>query len=83
MRGLYGLLLWTLLLAADSNLSQSFDIDREIDRIMHAPPEQRRLLMNALKRKIFQLNLEIQSTQLLNLQRLLNLKAHKRGRDHR
>ncbi|MRI83932.1 MAG: hypothetical protein C6I00_05870 [Nitratiruptor sp.] len=75
------LLLALSLVAGEHNQSLPFDLDREIDKIMQAPPHKRRILMNALKRKIFELNLEVQSAQILNLQRLLNLKAHTRGRD--
>ncbi len=63
----------------EQNSTSKFNIDAEIDKIMHAPPEKRRILMNRLKRKIYQLNLEIQSSQLLNLQHLLNTATH-RGR---
>ena len=63
----------------EQNSTSKFDIDAEIEKIMHAPPEKRRVLMNRLKRKIYQLNLEIQSSQLLNLQHLLNTATH-RGR---
>ncbi len=55
----------------ESNQS-AFDIDAEIAKIMKAPPKKRRLLMNELKRKIFKLNLEIQSSHLLHLQNILN-----------
>ncbi len=57
----------------------SFDIDKEIDKIMQAPLKKRRILMNQLKRKIFQLNIEIQSSHLINLQHLLNRQFKHRG----
>ncbi len=79
MKKLAGLLI-ACLLFAEENVTQPFDIDKEIDKIMHAPPKQRRILMNELKRKIFKLNLDIQSSQLINLQRLLNRKIHSQGR---
>ena len=61
------------------NNASSFDIDKEIEKIMKAPPEKRRILMNELKRKIFELNLEVQSSHLINLQHLLNRQIKHRG----
>jgi len=61
-------------MATDENRTkkEKFDIDEEIAKIMKLPPKKRRILMNRLKRKIFELNLEIQSSHLLRLQNLLN-----------
>ncbi len=73
------LLVATLFAENEQNTTTPFDIDKEIEKIMQAPPQQRRLLMNELKRKIFKLNLEIQSSQITNLQRLLNMNTHQRG----
>ena len=74
MKRLAGVLI-ACALFAEENVTQPFDIDKEIDKIMHAPPKQRRILMNELKRKIFKLNLDIRSTKLLNLQKIMNLRA--------
>ena len=73
-------LLLDLLFAQERDYnSSSFNIDKEIDKIMQAPIKKRRILMNQLKRKIFQLNIEIQSSHLLNLQHLLNRQFKHRG----
>lgn len=74
------IVLSALLFAQSTDKNKStFDIDKEIDKIMQAPPEKRRILMNKLKRKIFELNLEMQSSHLINLQHLLNRPIKHRG----
>ena len=51
--------------------NKTLDIDCAIAQIMKAPPKKRRVLMNELKRKIFELNLELQSSHLLHLQNII------------
>ncbi len=51
--------------------NKTLDIDCAIAQIMKAPPKKRRILMNKLKRKIFQMNIELQSSHLLHLQNIL------------
>jgi len=51
--------------------NKTLDIDCAIAQIMKAPPQKRRILMNELKRKIFELNLELQSSHLLHLQNII------------
>ena len=75
MKKIAALFLSALLLMGEQNTTkeEKFDIDAEIAKIMKAPPKKRRILMNELKRKIFKLNLELQSSHLLHLQNILNL----------
>ncbi|MRI58754.1 MAG: hypothetical protein C6H99_04510 [Epsilonproteobacteria bacterium] len=84
MRKIVALFLSALvLLMAEQNVTkEKFDIDAEIAKIMKAPPSKRRILMNELKRKIFKLNLELQSSHLLHLQNILN-SNHVRNRGKR
>ncbi|BCD62602.1 hypothetical protein NitYY0826_C1484 [Nitratiruptor sp. YY08-26] len=61
----------------ETNISKRFDIDAEIEKIMQAPLSKRRELMNELKRKIYQLNIDLQSSQLINLQHIINTPIHR------
>ncbi|SMC10011.1 hypothetical protein [Nitratiruptor tergarcus] len=61
----------------EANISKRFDIDAEIEKIMQAPLSKRRELMNELKRKIYQLNIDLQSSQLINLQHIINTPIHR------
>ena len=73
-------LLLVFLIADDSNTTKKFDIDKEIEKIMAAPQSERRHLMNELKRKIFELNLDIQSSQIIHLQKILGMREHSKGK---
>ncbi len=79
---LFILLLSLLHAQQESNATkkQKFDIDREIAKIMQAPPDKRRELMNALKRKIFKLHLDIQSSHLIHLQKIMENRIQHRGK---
>jgi len=74
MKKIAAILILAAVLMGEQNATdkKKFDIDAEIAKIMKAPPEKRRILMNELKRKIFKLNLELQSSHLLHLQNILN-----------
>ncbi len=73
-------LLLVFMVADESNTTKKFDIDKEIEKIMAAPQAERRHLMNELKRKIFELNLDIQSSQIIHLQKILRTPLHTKGK---